>query len=103
MNRTNLTHAVWAMGMQLAAAFVCRFLDIPSGMWIGSAFASGWFIAREHAQRELQIALRRGLLSVEPLRWWEGFTGWDADRWGDALAPVLATSVLAGLGTLYIV
>jgi hypothetical protein len=64
--------------------------------WVGAAFANAWFISREHAQREAQVARINGLL-VKELKPWQGFTGWDLDRKLDALFPIIVTMAMGVL------
>lgn len=86
-NRTNFTHALWGLGMQ-------GLIAIPFGWWAGACFAAAWFISREHAQRECQISLYSGT-PVSALKWWQGFTGWVTDRYGDSGFPMVACFLLA--------
>lgn len=87
MNRTNVEHAAFALLIQLAV------LLVTGDVWLGAALGTGFFLGREHAQREYQIT-RGG--PVGGLEWWEGFRGWSHDARMDALLPVLACS-FAGL------
>ena len=45
MNRTNLEHSVYALIIQSA-------FGVFGYWWIGAAFAVGFFLGREHSQRE---------------------------------------------------
>lgn len=85
-DRTPIVHAVVALAMQAV-------LGIATGNpWIGATFAIGWFVSREHAQREAAIFPRGKYV---PEQWWRGFTGWSADRWWDALLPAVCVIVVA--------
>lgn len=77
--------------MQLIAAPVV-------GWWAGACFASAWFISREHSQRENQLCLVQRT-TPDKLKWWDGFTGWVADRYYDASFPVIACCVVAWVMT----
>lgn len=87
MNQTNINHAIIALVMQAVVGAI-------TGNWLaGALFAIGWFVSREHAQRECQLSLRTGR-TVQSLKVWEGFTGWDQDRYLDSGLPVVATSIV---------
>ena len=96
MNASNIKHGLYAGAMQAVAALICWLLGLPGGWWVGCAFASAFFISREHAQRELQIVtpLRLTPAFLKP---WTGFTGWKQkppykwDRHLDAGLPVVFT------------
>jgi hypothetical protein len=90
MNESNWRHIAYGLAINLAfGAF---------GAWLeGWAFASAWFISREHAQRELQLCAERGIPSPSALRWYEGFTGWRRDRWLDSAPVVVACGALCAL------
>ncbi|HJT63134.1 MAG TPA: hypothetical protein VJ797_15800 [Burkholderiales bacterium] len=94
MNATNLRHALYALLMQ-GVLFAASWLALW-GAFAGACFGVAWFVSREHAQRENQIARDR-LMSVEALKWWEGFTGWTRDRYLDAGLPAVACSVFLGV------
>ena len=87
MNKTNFQHAGYALLMQLPFVLL-------GYSWTGAAFAIAWFISREHAQRENQVARITGRL-VRELKPWEGFQGWDKDRILDAVFPIIATVLVA--------
>ena len=84
-------HLFYALLMQGAG-----FLATGS-LWIGAAFACGFFISREHAQEQVDIKIRTGvaIAAQNPLL---GFV-WrrNVDRWLDALLPCLTFIVAAVL------
>jgi hypothetical protein len=84
MNKTNFIHAGWAVLMQLAG-FI-----FTNNIWLGAAFAIGWFISREYTQREYKLH-HYGHYN---LRWYQGFTGWSLDAWFDFIFPVVAVGSL---------
>lgn len=88
MNITHLEHVVFALLMQ--AAF-----GLFGGWWIGAAWSAAFFISREHAQRESELAR-----DVNVLTPWQGFFGWSKDALLDALLPTIAVIVTAVLITL---
>jgi len=85
MNITHLEHVVYALLMQLAIAWPTR------NWWAGAAFASAFFIGREHAQREYAIGNPSTLMP------WEGFDlwRWSLDALLDALLPIVVVVALA--------
>jgi len=88
MNKTNILHLVYALVMQGIGYFA------TGSLWIGAAFACGFFISREHAQEQVDIKIRTGvaIASQNPL---QGFVwGRNLDRWLDALFPC-ATLLIA--------
>lgn len=90
MNQSNINHALYAVAFQL----VGLVLPITHALWITGAASVGFFLSREHAQRELQISLATGR-PVTSLKKWEGFTGWVRDRYLDAGMPALACLLVA--------
>ena len=88
MNRTNFLHALYALLMQ--AAFGILYGD----WWMGAAFAVAWFISREHAHRQNDIADVTGVPvpKQNPLK---GFSGWSLDAKLDALFPLIACAAVA--------
>lgn len=98
MNHTNLSHAAWALAIQLGAGVPMLFLGVPGALWMTGAFAVGFFLSREHAQRECQVSLASGrpVETLEPL---EGFRGWVLDRYLDAGCPAVACAVVAIAGS----
>ncbi len=87
MNKTNFQHAAYGLLIQLPFGLLGR-------PWVGALVADSWFVSREHAQRENQLA-RETDRKVEDLSPIEGFRGWDTDRKLDALFPVVATALAA--------
>lgn len=94
MNHSNVNHAIYALAMQLGAGVPLFILGVPNAFWITGAFAVGFFLSREHAQRECQISLYSGR-PVETLGKLEGFTGWVMDRYLDAGFPMVACLTVA--------
>lgn len=94
MNATNLRHALYALLMQGILFAACGFT--LWGAFAGACFGVAWFVSREHAQRENQIARER-LMTVEALTWRDGFTGWTRDRWLDAGLPAAVCSLAVGV------
>lgn len=87
MNRTNFTHALWALLMQAA-------IGIPTGDWYaGALLAGGFFVAREHAQEQVDIKIRTGV-AVPAQNPFDGFLWRDIDRILDAVFPVVAVTVV---------
>ena len=83
MNITNFQHALYALLMQ-------GFLFVVTGNpWIGAAFAIGFFLSREHAQRQVDIKITTGvgIVGQNPF---DGFRGWSLDAKLDALFPAIA-------------
>lgn len=83
MNMTNVMHGFYAILMQ----FILTVLTC--NVWIGAAFVIGFFLAREHAQKEYKYAK-----DVKTLKWWQGFTGWSTDNWLDFIVPVVVVCVI---------
>lgn len=85
-NRTHAEHIVLALLMQ--ALFWLAF----DSLWLGAAFAIGWFLSREHTQREYKLFVYG---NKNPLKPWEGLFGWSADSIGDATWPAIAVVLVA--------
>jgi len=92
VNQSNFEHAGYAVLMQLPFALF-------GYAWVGAVFAIAWFISREHAQREVQVARASGRL-IGDLKPWEGFQGWDKDRCLDAAFPAATTVLLTLLSQI---
>ena len=79
MNQSNFEHAGYALLMQL-----------PFGLfgywWIGAAFAIGFFLGREHSQREEIISPHNRDNPFPAFKIWE----WEQDEQLDLLFPVIA-------------
>jgi hypothetical protein len=86
MNSTNFEHAGYALLMQL-----------PFGMfgywWVGAALAIGFFIGREHSQREEIISGKDRSNPFPAFKIWE----WSLDAQFDLLVPVVVVTTLAVL------
>lgn len=95
MNITHLEHALYALLMQAIFVAACWRGRLP-GEWLGAAFAIGWFVSREHAQREYHL-----FTYGEPntLSDFAGFTGWSQDAVLDAVVPALVVLVAGAVIT----
>ena len=84
MNQSNFEHAGYALLMQL-----------PFGLfgywWIGAAFAIGFFLGREHSQREEIISPHNRDNPFPAFKIWE----WEQDEQFDFLFPVIAVLSVA--------
>ena len=91
MNFTHVEHAIYAMLIQGVFMLVFRAVSLPSGAVVGGAFAAGFFISREHAQREYKIGDPSRLMP------WEGFDvwNWSTDAQLDVVFPVVAVVAVA--------
>ena len=84
MNRTNFEHAGYALLMQLALwPFV--------GPVAGGLFAIGFFLGREHSQREEIISPHNRDNPFPAFKIWE----WEQDEQLDLLFPVIAVLSVA--------
>ncbi len=91
MNITHLEHAVYALLIQ--GVFVLAFwrFAIATGATVGAAFAAGFFISREHAQREYKIGDPSHLMPWEAFDVWN----WSTDAQLDMLVPVFVVTLVA--------
>lgn len=91
MNITHLEHAIYALLIQ--GAFVLAFwrLTFATGATVGAAFATGFFISREHAQREYKIGDPSRLMPWEAFDVWN----WSTDAQLDMAFPVVVVTVVA--------
>ena len=82
---THLEHMLYALAMLAAIGWPTK------NWWAGAAFASAFFIGREHAQREYKIG------DPSQLAAWEGFDiwRWSLDAQLDLLVPVLVVLIAA--------
>jgi hypothetical protein len=79
MNKTNVEHSIFALIMQAVPGFLI-------GDWItGAAFAIGFFLSREHAQREYHIGDPSKLKGCEAFDIWN----WSLDAKLDFLCPAI--------------
>ena len=84
MNRTNFEHAGYALLMQMALwPFV--------GPVAGGLFAIGFFLGREHSQREEIISPHNRDNPFPAFKIWE----WEQDEQLDLLFPVIAVLSVA--------
>lgn len=94
MNRTNFEHAMYGILMQ--AVFGVFLGD----WWMGAAFASAFFLGREHSQREYKLT-RTGMVGdLNPLSGFD-FWRWSKDAILDLIFPVVATCVVAAILSPY--
>ena len=93
MNQTNFEHAGFALMMQsvflLLGVFV--FNDVTILAWVGAAFASAFFLGREHAQREYKLGDPSKLMGHEAFDIWR----WKLDAVLDLVFPVVASVTVA--------
>lgn len=90
--KSAIVHAIYAIIMQV-------FLwGIIPNLWVGAAFASGFFIAREHTQAEYRWIAKFGKGKRSNLPEFGGFDMrvWGkVDDWLDWLFPVVAVITIA--------
>ena len=100
MNQTNFEHAGFAMMMQIPFILLGLLVfNNPSMLaWTGSAFASAFFLGREHAQREYKIGDPSKLIGYEAFDIWR----WKTDAQLDLLFPVTASVGVSAMITLYL-
>lgn len=93
MNQTNFEHAGFALMMQSVFLLlgVSVFHDVATLSWIGAAFASAFFLGREHAQREYKIGDPSKLIGYEAFDFWR----WKLDAVLDLVFPVIASVTVA--------
>lgn len=100
MNQTNFEHAGFALMMQsvflLLGVFV--FDAVTTLAWVGAAFASAFFLGREHAQREYKLGDPSKLMGYEAFDIWR----WKLDAVLDLVFPVVASVVTASVVTIYL-
>ena len=89
MNKSNFIHAIIAAAMTLIGVL----LGYPIA---GATFAIAWFVSREHAHRQDDIADVTGVPVPQqnPL---DGFKGWSLDSRLDALFAILAAIAVLGI------
>jgi hypothetical protein len=93
MNKTNFLHAAYAVAMMLPFVLV----DLPEA---GAAFAIAWFVSREHAHRQNDIA-DTTYVSVTKQNPLDGFRGWSLDAKLDVLFPAVAVMIILGVSYGY--
>ena len=93
MNQTNFEHAGFAMMMQIPFILLGLLVfNNPSMLaWTGSAFASAFFLGREHAQREYKLGDPSKLMGHEAFDIWH----WKTDAVLDLVFPVVASVAVA--------
>lgn len=103
-NRTNFTHAAWALLIQ---AVVTLLWALPAwffgfsylyGLWAGAQVASWGFVKREHAHEQHDIKVRTGV-AIKDQNPLDGFRWRDDDRKNDAGFPAVASHATAGVVT----
>jgi hypothetical protein len=98
-NWTNWNHACWAMLIQaIVAALFSLFLGPIAALWVGAAAGVGFFVGREHdqRQREIEVATGMPIIDQNPLH---AFLGWSPDAKMDLLLPWLFCATIAGVGS----
>ena len=85
MNRSNFEHAGYALLMQVG------FWLVTGSWWIGAAFAIGFFLGREHSQREEIISPQNRDNPFPAFKVRE----WELDEQLDLLFPVIAVLSVA--------
>lgn len=85
MNKTNFEHAFYAVLMQVVVFLV------TNNWWTGAAFGMAFFLGREHAQAQIKYDL--GDFAAFDIR------RWNLDARLDLIFPVVATAVLALIGS----
>ncbi len=85
MNRTNFEHAGYALLMQFAIGL------LTGNWWAGAALAIGFFLGREHSQREEIISPHNRDNPFPAFRIWE----WELDEQLDLLFPTVAVITVA--------
>ena len=84
MNHTNIEHAAYALLIQLP-------FGIFGYWWIGAALAIGFFLGREHSQREEIISGKDRSNPFPAFKVWE----WSKDSQLDFILPVAAVIIVA--------
>lgn len=87
MNRSNFEHAFYGLLMQVVVGIT------TGNWWAGAALASGFFLGREHSQREEIISPHNRDNPFPAFKMWE----WTLDEKLDLLFPVVATCLLAAV------
>lgn len=85
MNRTNFEHAFYAALMQAG------FWIVTGSWWIGAALAAGFFLGREHSQREEIISPHDRSNPFPAFKVWD----WSLDEQLDLLFPVATVIAIA--------
>ena len=85
MNKSNFEHAGYALLIQVL------FWLVVGSWWIGAAFAIGFFLGREHSQREEIVSPHNRDNPFPAFKIWE----WEQDEQFDFLFPVIAVLSVA--------
>ena len=91
MNITHLEHAIYALLIQGVFVLIFWRHTFATGTAIGAAFAAGFFISREHAQREYKIGDPSRLMPWEAFDVWN----WSTDAQLDMVVPVVVVIAVA--------
>ena len=94
LNASHAEHAIYALLMQSAFTLIGLLLNLPMPWWAGAAFASAWFISREHTQKEYKLFTFGDKPDLSAL---DGFKHWSEDAILDAAVP---TATVLAAGTL---
>lgn len=101
MNRSNVTHILLALGIQVTTTVICACLGLlfgyPAagaifGAALGGVGAASAFVSREHAHNQNDIADTTGVPVPEqnPL---DGFHGLSGDAKRDYKGPIIACTL----------
>ncbi len=90
INKSNLVHTAFAVGFQIPLGL------LTGNFCYGAVLAIGFFLGREHAQRQYNIAKEKKV-TVKDLKPWEGFDiiKWSEDSTFDWLLPTVVSSIVA--------
>lgn len=91
MNKTNLEHAGYAVIIQ------CLFYLATGSIWVGAAFAVGFFLGREHAQYQRTLGKITFRTDILAFKVWK----WSRDSQFDLLFPLIAVIVLGASVELF--
>ncbi|RYH63535.1 MAG: hypothetical protein EON54_07975 [Alcaligenaceae bacterium] len=97
MNITHFEHALYAVLIQAVFMLTCRSMSMPNRAAVGAAFAAGFFISREHAQREYKIGDPSKLMPWEAFDIWN----WSLDAKLDLIFPVVGVLLVLVAARLY--
>lgn len=90
MNKSNFVHVGFALLFQAAIGL------LTGNWWAGAAFGSGFFISREHTQKQYKRQRETGE-SLKEMKPWGGldFWNWDTDALLDAFLCIPFVVVVA--------
>jgi len=104
VNRSNFTHAAYALVIQAALGLALAQLGVTNAWWIAGALPVGFFIGVEWMQRLRQIIEAAGGTWPAPVNAalaLRAFLGWTRDRYGDAGIPLLACALAANAAPIW--